>query len=404
MYRDGLTYNSHFINLNDPNDIKRELVSIGVNHADIDDLLDRFLYCSLRLENIDTRAANLMNSYLNALGGTLAMHKDAHDYTRSKTDVVVSGNRKVFKELAERLKGEPFDLDKIAHDIERSLLARNRTITWGERMLDFNRRTYIMGILNCTPDSFYPDSRVGTTEAALKSARKMITSGVDIIDVGGESTRPGSNGVAVKEELKRIVPIIEAIRKESDVLISIDTRKREVAEAALDAGADMVNDVSGLKRNKPLADLVAERGVPIILMHMQGEPKTMQANPSYTNTISDILKDLQASISFAVNAGISENRIIIDPGIGFGKRIKDNLRIIKELKAFQSLNFPILIGISRKSFIGQILNQPVEGRLIGTITANTLAVVNGADVIRVHDVSDAVEMVKIIDSIGQLSV
>jgi len=404
MYRDGLTYNSHFINLNDPGDIKRELLSIGVEQESIEELMDRFLYCSLRLENIDTRAANLMNSYLNSLGGTLAMHKDAQDYTRSKTDVVVSGNRKVFRDLAERLKGEPFDLDKIASDIERSLVARNRTITWGSRTLDFNRKTYIMGILNCTPDSFYPESRVNGTEAALKGARRMITSGVDIIDIGGESTRPGSNGVSVSEELKRVIPIIKAIRKESNVIISIDTRKREVAEQALDEGADMVNDVSGLKRNRQLAELVAERGVPIILMHMQGEPKTMQTNPFYSNTISDILKDLQASISFALNAGISEQRIIIDPGIGFGKRIKDNLRIIKELKAFQSLNFPILIGISRKSFIGQILNQPVEGRLIGTITANTLAVVNGADVLRVHDVSDAVEMVKIIESIGQLSV
>jgi dihydropteroate synthase len=404
MYRNGLTYNSHFINLNDSIDIKRELLSIGVNQNSIDELMDRFLYCSLRLENIDTRAANLMKFYLNALGGTLAMHKDAHDYTRSKTDVVVAGNRKVFKELAQRLKGEPFDLDKIAHDIERSLIARNRTIAWGHRLLDFNRKTYIMGILNCTPDSFYPDSRMRTTEEALRSARKMIDSGVDIIDIGGESTRPGSDGVTVKDELKRVIPIIAAIRKESDVLVSIDTRKRAVAEQALDAGADMVNDVSGLKRNKALAELVAERGVPIILMHMQGKPKTMQNNPSYVNTIGDILKDLQASITFALSAGISETRIIIDPGIGFGKRIKDNLRIIKELKAFQSLNFPILIGISRKSFLGQILNQPVEGRLIGTITANTLAVVNGADVIRVHDVSDAVEMVKIIDSIGQLSV
>jgi dihydropteroate synthase len=404
MYRNGLTYNSHFINLNDPGDIKRELSSIGVEQESIEELMDRFLYCSLRLEHIDTRAANLMNSYLNSLGGTLAMHKDAQDYTRSKTDVVVSGSRKVFRELAERLKGEPFDLDKIASDIERSLVARNRIITWGRRTLDFNRKTYIMGILNCTPDSFYPESRVSGIEAALKGARRMISSGVDIIDIGGESTRPGSNGVSAKEELERVIPIIKAIRKESDVIISIDTRKREVAEQALNEGADMVNDISGLKRNRKLAELVAERGVPIILMHMQGEPKTMQANPFYSNTISDILKDLQASISFALNAGISKQHIIIDPGIGFGKRIKDNLRIIKELKAFQSLNFPILIGISRKSFIGQILNQPVEGRLIGTITANTLAVVNGADVLRVHDVSDAVEMVKIIESIGQLSV
>jgi dihydropteroate synthase len=185
-------------------------------------------------------------------------------------------------------------------------------------------------------------------------------------------------------------------------MLSIDTRRSELAERALDAGADIINDISGLKHDDALARLVARRRVPIVLMHMRGVPKTMQKQPHYKNTISEILRDLAPSISHALAAGVSPDMIIVDPGIGFGKRIQDNLRIIKELASLKSLSFPILIGLSRKSFIGEILDRPVEKRLIGTITANTLAVINGANIIRVHDVGDAVEMVKIIDSVRRI--
>jgi dihydropteroate synthase len=222
------------------------------------------------------------------------------------------------------------------------------------------------------------------------------------VDVGGESTRPGAEPVAVEEEVRRVIPVIEAVRASSDVMISVDTRNRDTAERALDAGADIVNDISGLRHNIELARLVARRGVPIVLMHMRGTPRTMQKQAIYKNTISEILRELEPSIAAALAAGIEAEKIIIDPGVGFGKRRQDNLRIIKELASLKGLNFPILVGLSRKSFIGEILDRPVERRLIGTITANTLAVINGADIIRVHDVADAVEMVKIIDSVRQL--
>jgi dihydropteroate synthase len=268
-------------------------------------------------------------------------------------------------------------------------------------VLDFTRKTYVMGILNNTPDSFYPASRTNSKDAQ-KTAQKMIEAGVDIIDVGGESSRPGSESVSTEEEVRRVIPVVDSIRAESDVMISVDTRKKEVAERALDAGADIINDISGLKHNDDLARMLARRKVPIVLMHMRGVPKTMQKNPYYKNTISEILRELTPSVTHALGAGISKDMIIIDPGIGFGKRIQDNLRIIKELASLKSLNFPILIGLSRKAFIGEILDRPVEKRLIGTITANTLAVINGANIIRVHDVGDAVEMVKIIDSVRRI--
>ena len=252
-------------------------------------------------------------------------------------------------------------------------------MSWGERTLDFTSKTYVMGILNCTPDSFYPSSRAATLKDAQKTAQQMIEAGADIIDVGGESTRPGSDPVPQDEEIRRVIPVIQALRAASDIMISVDTRKEDVAERALDAGADIVNDISGPSPQRGPCTPGGARKVPIVLMHMRGTPKTMQKQPYYKNTISEILRELEPSIAAALGAGIDPEMIIVDPGIGFGKRIQDNLRIIKELASLKSLNFPILVGLSRKGFIGEILDRPVEKRLIGTVTANTLAILNGAE-------------------------
>jgi len=394
--------NAHPIDIGSAGDLKRHLNEIDVSDEDIENIADRFLYCTIKLEGVDTRAANLIKSYIETLGGGLAMRKEAHDFTIRETDVIVSGSRHTLQLLAVRLRGEPFGLDGIATEIAACTAGGNRVMSWGERTLDFTHKTYVMGILNCTPDSFYPTSRSATIKDAMKSAQGMIAAGVDILDVGGESTRPGADAVPQEEEIRRVIPVIQSLRDASTVMISVDTRRKEVAERALDAGADIVNDIAGLRHNEDLARLVARRKVPVVLMHMRGTPKTMQQKPYYKNTISEILRELQPSIAAALGAGIAPEMIIIDPGIGFGKRMQDNVRIIKELASLKSLNFPILVGLSRKGFIGEILDRPVEKRLIGTITANTLAVINGANIIRVHDVADAVEMVKIIDSVRRI--
>ena len=394
--------NAHPIDIASAGDLKRHLNEIDVSDEDIENIADRFLYCTIKLEGVDTRAANLIKSYIETLGGGLAMRKEAHDFTIRETDVIVSGSRHTLQLLAVRLRGEPFGLDGIATEIAACTAGGNRVMSWGERTLDFTHKTYVMGILNCTPDSFYPTSRSATIKDAMKSAHEMIAAGVDILDVGGESTRPGAEAVPQAEEIRRVIPVIQSLRDASTVMISVDTRRKEVAERALDAGADIVNDIAGLRHNEDLARLVARRKVPVVLMHMRGTPKTMQQKPYYKNTISEILRELQPSIAAALGAGIAPEMIIIDPGIGFGKRMQDNVRIIKELASLKSLNFPILVGLSRKGFIGEILDRPVEKRLIGTITANTLAVINGANIIRVHDVADAVEMVKIIDSVRRI--
>jgi dihydropteroate synthase len=394
--------NAHSIDITSAADLKRILGEIDVPEGEIDALADQFLYVAVKLENVDTRAANLLRSSIETLGCGIAMSRQAAEFTVRETDVVISGSRHALELLSARLKKEPYGLDELGAEIRACITAGNRIMKWGERVLDFGRKTYVMGILNCTPDSFFPSSRSATVKDALKTAHEMIESGVDIIDVGGESTRPGSDAVPLEEEIRRVIPVIQALRAETDVMISVDTRVAEVAERSLDAGADIVNDISGLRHNPDLARLVAHRGVPVILMHMRGTPKTMQKSPFYRNTMSEILRELRPSIAAAIGAGIQPGLIIIDPGIGFGKRIQDNLRIIKELASLKSLHFPILVGLSRKGFIGEILDRPVEKRLIGTVTANTLAVLNGADIIRVHDVADAVEMVKIIDSVRRI--
>jgi dihydropteroate synthase len=398
--------NAHLLAVASASDLRRHLGEIDVPEDEIEELTGRFLHYTVKVEGIDTRAANLMKKHLEALGGGLAMRRETHEASAGslvrEIDVILSGSRHTLRLLASRLKGEPFGLEAVGAEIAACGANRNRVMSWGSRTLDFARTTYVMGILNCTPDSFFPGSRSTTIEDALRTAREMTEAGVDIIDVGGESTRPGSDGVEEVEEIRRVIPVIEKLRKGSDVMISVDTRKKGVAERALDAGADIVNDIAGLRHDKELPLLVARRGVPVVLMHMRGTPKTMQQQPYYKNTMSEILRELRSSIAAAMEAGIAPELIIVDPGIGFGKRTQDNLRIIGELATLKSLNLPILVGLSRKGFIGEILDVPVEERLIGTITANTLAIINGADIVRVHDVAEAKEMVAIIDSVRRI--
>jgi len=275
-------------------------------------------------------------------------------------------------------------------------------MTWGGgHFLDLADAPLVMGIINCTPDSFYSGSRAPGLDEALALARRMIEEGADILDIGGESTRPGSDSVDPEEERRRAVPLIEAIRRESLIPISIDTRKASVARAALDAGADIVNDVSGLADDPEAAGLVAERGAPVVLMHRRGDSKSMQNDPHYDDTVGEIAEELLAAVDRAVAAGIRRERIILDPGIGFGKRLCDNLLILKEIPRLRVFGFPLLIGLSRKSFIGKLLGGlPVEARLTGTIVANTYAACAGADIVRVHDVAEAVAMKRILHAIA----
>ena len=246
--------------------------------------------------------------------------------------------------------------------------------------------TLIMGILNMTPDSFSDGGQFKSHDKAIDHGLKMVEEGANIIDIGGESTRPGAEAVQLEEELSRTVPIIEAIRLKSDCMISIDTYKSKVAEAALDAGADMVNDISGLTFDHNMASLVAERNVPVIIMHIKGKPRDMQKNPNYDNLIKEIKVFFELQIAIAKRAGIDSGNIILDPGIGFGKRLEDNFEIIRELGQISTMGYPVLLGPSRKSFIGLTLDLPIEERMEGTLASITAGVINGARIVRVHDI------------------
>jgi len=266
------------------------------------------------------------------------------------------------------------------------------------------KRTLIMGILNVTPDSFSDGGRFFEVARALEQARRLVAEGADIIDIGGESTRPGAHTVSAEEELRRVVPVIQAIRRELSVPISIDTYKAKVAEAALSVGANMVNDISALRFDGQMADLVAHAGVPVILMHMQGEPRTMQANPVYGDVVGDIKEFFAERIKFSLTHGIAKQHILIDPGIGFGKRVEHNIEILRRLGEFQELGCPLVIGTSRKFFIGRLGRPhaeplPVHERLEGTIASNAIAVLHGAQVVRVHDVGAMKKALAIIDAV-----
>ena len=256
-----------------------------------------------------------------------------------------------------------------------------------------------MAVLNITPDSFSDGGLFFDHEKAVEHGLKLVEEGADILDIGGESTRPGSVTVTAQEERKRIIPVISALRKQIPTLISVDTTKAEVCRAALDAGADIINDISAMSFDPEMLELAVERQVPVILMHMQGLPKTMQHNPFYKNLLSEVKSFLENRIKAVTSRGVKKEKIIIDPGIGFGKRHEDNLNLIKNLNFLESLQQPILMGISRKSFIGKILNLPPEKRVEGTIAAALISILNGAHILRVHDVAVVKKAVQVTEAI-----
>lgn len=268
------------------------------------------------------------------------------------------------------------------------------------RILDFSKRTYIMGILNVTPDSFSDGGLYFNKNDGVEQALRMEEDGVDIIDIGGESTRPGAESVPIDEEIRRVIPVIEAIAKKVKVPVSVDTYKSEVAELAIKAGASVVNDISGLRFDRRMPEVVARHGVAVVIMHIKGTPKNMQQNPTYTALIPEIMDYLREGITIAREAGVAEDKIIIDPGIGFGKTVEHNLEIIRQLNEFTGLEKPVLFGPSRKSFIGKTLGDlPVTERLEGTSAAVAIGIFNGANIVRVHDVKEMVRVARIADAI-----
>lgn len=265
--------------------------------------------------------------------------------------------------------------------------------------LDLNKRTHIMGILNLTPDSFYDTAKYTEIDLALSHTEKMVKEGADIIDIGGESTRPGSDSVSLEEELNRVIPTIQEIRKRFDVTLSIDTTKSTVAEEAAKEGVSIINDISGLKFDNRIAEIAAEYEMGIVLMHTTSRPKDMQLKTHYKSLVQDVIDSLRFSVEKVQDIGVADNSIVIDPGFGFGKTPEQNLILLKNLKKLSQLGKPILIGTSNKSFIGQILNRKINERMEGTAATIAIGIMNGASIVRVHNAGQMRQVSRMVDAV-----
>ena len=278
-------------------------------------------------------------------------------------------------------------------------------LSWAGFSLDFSKKTFVMGILNVTPDSFSDGGLHLDKSAAVRRALEMVEEGADIIDIGGESTRPGSGSVSSEEESRRTIPVIRELSKKISVPISIDTCKSQVAGMAIDAGASIVNDISGLRFDPLMPGVVSEQKVPVVIMHIKGTPKDMQSDPVYEALIPEIIDYLRGGIRLALESGVAEDRIMVDPGLGFGKTLEHNLEIIHNLHEFTLLEKPLLIGPSRKAFLGTVLGGvPPEERLEGSAAAVAISILNGANIVRVHDVKEMVRVARVADAIKRMKI
>jgi len=380
----------------------QELEKLKVHPHGIELMLPKCHTLPLKIKAIDPRGANILKQEMLGLGGDAAVPEDVFSFTGKVVDVFLIGTRKHYAFLAEKLRHQPFGLKKIGKAL-RGLLEREahfpETLKLGDRVFRYKERTLIMGVLNVTPDSFSDGGRFFSAEDAIAHGLALEADGADVVDIGGESTRPGSDPVSADEEIARILPVIKGIREKSSVPISIDTAKAAVARAALESGADMVNDISGFLFDPELPGLVAEAGVPCVIMHTSEKPRIMQKHTAYEDLLYDVLNHLRSSVEQGRSRGITPENIIVDPGIGFGKTPADSMKLLKDLKVFQSLGHPVLVGPSRKSFLGALLNVPADRRLQGTAASIAIAVWNGASMVRVHDVREMKQVVMVADGI-----
>jgi dihydropteroate synthase len=369
-------------------DAERELLRIGVDPAGVSRMAPKMLSHCVHLSGLQCRQANILKQEMLALGGDAAVARGSVACSIDSTDIILVGTEKQLRKLCSKLAPQPFGLPALA-GVVLSILAHVETAprVWRTSRRDFTlARPLIMGILNITPDSFSDGSRFLDPQHALERAREMAAEGADIIDIGGESTRPGAEPVSADEEIERIVPVIASLAGNLKCAISVDTWKSRVAAEAAAAGAEIINDISGLTFDGSMADVAARSGAGVVLMHTRGTPGAMQQNTAYRDLVGEVMHSLRSSLQIAADAGIERERIAIDPGIGFAKNADGNLQLLRRLREFSGLGLPLLVGTSRKSFIGKILGRETDQRLYGTAATVALAVANGAAILRVHDV------------------
>jgi dihydropteroate synthase len=365
---------------------------IGVYDEGINIMLDKTKIYNVLVSEISNQAASILKQDMLSIGGDVAVNADVVRYKTGINSCLIIGTKKHFKLLIKKLEKQPFGLQNIGIEIDNVISNYENFVS---------QSTKIMGILNLTPDSFYDGGKYSNLDSVLCRVEEMIAFGVDILDLGAESSRPGAEPVALDEELNRLLPVLIAIKKLTNIPISIDTYKSEVARICLDEGADIINDISSFSFDEKMVEVVAKYQPKIVLMHMQNTPKDMQKSPQYSDVVDDILKYFNTKINFALEHGIKKEQIILDLGLGFGKTKENNLEILRRIDEFKCFGLPILIGHSRKTFIGAVLDADVEDRLIGSLAVTAFLAEKKINILRVHDVKEHKDTVKMINEINR---
>lgn len=391
-----------------PDSVKSELANVGFDKEYLPNALDKYYYNLIKIHSLKSPAANILKQTALSKGGDLAVSTGAIDCTKEFTDAILAVTDKQLNHIILTIKQQPYGLKTLAAELQnfldrkynppQALILRDKTFHWGAK-------TYVMGILNITPDSFSDGGEYLSIDKALLAVKKMLENNADIIDIGGESTRPFSEAVNTQTQLERILPVIDEIRIQfPETIISVDTRDHIVAQTAIEHGADIINDISGLQYDSNMCKVAADNKVPVVIMHSLATPDIMQINPLYTNLMDEICNFLIDTINMAVDNNIEPEKIIVDPGIGFGKTVNHNIEIIQRISEIKSLGHPVLVGTSRKKFIGTLLGTDVDSREGGTAAANTFLISQGVDILRVHDVKFHSNIIKLTDSIVRSNV
>lgn len=375
---------------------RAEIAAVGADRVGASLMAPKAVHRVLKISGLTPIQANILKQEMLAKGGEAAVHRGVVTGAVETTDVILMGTFKQLEALVSKLRMQPFGLAGLAEEIHRVLLNLEgrgiRRLDCRGKELVLGERTLVMGILNVTPDSFSDGGKFNDPRRALERAHQMVEEGADIIDLGGESTRPGYTPVPVEEELRRVMPVLEKLVLEIPVPISVDTTKAEVARQALECGANIINDQWALRADPEMAAVVSRYQAPVVLMHNQ-------QGTEYRDLMGDMVRFFQESIALAEEAGLPREKIIIDPGIGFGKTVEQNLEVLARLEELACLGLPVLLGTSRKSVIGKTLNLPVDQRLEGTAATVALGIAAGVDIVRVHDVKEMVRVARMTDAI-----
>lgn len=399
---------SYLYKITTPQELAQAVMRVGADPRSIPFFNSKREILSLFISDVDTRAANVLKQEMLSRDGDVIVHKNSIDRQIDKTDIILLGTKKQYGLLSSKLEQMPYwGLETIKAQLDEfltSFFIGKWTIPLpGHKHLALGNATIIMGIMNLTEDSFYPASRIDSDTELRNRAIGMVKNGAVILDIGAESTRPGAEKVSLDQEMGKIIPAIRVLRESlPDTILSVDTYKSEVAREAVLEGAHIINDISGMTYDSAMAEVIANSGAGVIINHVKGTPSDMQDNPVYEDILGELTDHFRERIDFSLRSGIAPNSIILDPGIGFGKRMSDNLLILKHLTALKGLGFPIMIGHSRKSFLGTINQQPdPENRLEGTLAISALCAFQDVQIIRVHDIEKNMRVINTINAVKE---